>query len=75
MKVIDTIQALQEVIAKLSLHKADTEVNIQTNGNRFLTNVIEVNDKSGKVVVTIHEQVADIIDDFYDEVPYTHCID
>jgi hypothetical protein len=75
MKVIDTIQALQEVIDQLSYHKADTEVSIQTNGDRLLTNVIEVDDKNGKVVVTIHERVADTIDDFYDGYLYSHYLD
>ncbi len=75
MKVIDTIQSLQKVIAELSLHKADTEVSIQTSGNQLLTNVIDVDDKDGKVTVTIHEQVADILDDFYDGYPFPHCLD
>lgn len=71
MKVIDTIQALQGAIDKLSFYTADTEIVLQTNGHRELVNVISVEEVDGNVTVTVLEKikVAGSIADFEKDAP------
>jgi hypothetical protein len=67
MNVRDTILRLQTVIDDLSHYSAETDLTIQTDKLLALTNTMKVEDKDGKVTLTIDEAVKT---DYYDDINY-----
>lgn len=76
MNIRDTIHNLQIVIDDLSHQSAETEISIRTNNHLYLTNIMKVEEKDGKIILIIDEVNLDdnqYDDDFYDGFPPPPC--